>query len=345
MRESSGPSAKIMFIAYLQVIAIILVVLYHSFHEYPGGNFGFDLWGMRLLATLRMPIFLFISGYLMVITTRRKNPGWGEYAVKKVKRLMIPFLTLSIVTFIPRSMMSSIADEQIVLSPESLLGSLTRSEKMVIPFFWYLQASLVLLCGTYLLTLLARRLRVAPVAVYLLFFFIFLAVRAADIVDTDFFSLHSIFRYGANFFLGAAYACLPADKDRLIPWTSPLFTVGAAILWVVCFLLFEGHPYLYELATIASFLTFISLTKILEERKIGILDRFVGANYMIFLLSWYFNILSQQVLHHFIPSLPWQICSALSLLLGVGCPLMMYKYLQRHKHSRWGKITSFLLGQ
>ena len=43
------------FLSLIQVIAIIMVVLYHSFQQWPGGGYGFDLWGMRLMASSNVP--------------------------------------------------------------------------------------------------------------------------------------------------------------------------------------------------------------------------------------------------------------------------------------------------
>lgn len=342
---SPGTDNRIKFIAYLQVIAIILVVLYHSFHEHPGGNFGYDLWGMRLLATMRMPIFLFISGFLLIITTNRKNPGWTEFTRNKLKRLLIPFLALSLITFVPRALMSGMADDTIELSFRSLLYSLFRSDSMVIPFFWYLQASIILLTVTYGLTLLFRKVGIAPIYLYLGILFTLIAARIFGLAQTPWFSIGKIVMWGSNFFLGVLYANIPESIDRKIPWTSPFFMLTSAAVWILLFIFLEDIRPLDQLTNIAAFVTFISLAKILEARNITVIDPLVGANYIIFLLSWYFNIASQQVLHHFVPSIPWQVNTILSLFLGIFCPLAIYNYMKRHKSARAVRITAFLLGQ
>lgn len=336
---------RILFLSYLQAIAIVLVVIYHSFHEYPGGYFGYRIWGIRLLATVRMPIFLFISGYLMVITTRRKNLSWKSYAAGKIRRLLIPFLTLSLVTFFPRALMNRFADDPLEVSPVGLVQSLIHSDHLVIPFFWYLHASLLLLCGTYLLTLAARRLSVPPALLYAGLLIIFLVMRTGEYVSTGYLSLSDIFFWGCNFFTGALYAMLPVDLDRRIPWTNPIFLLSSAVIWITFFCLFEGDPLMSQLTSITAFVTFISLTKILEQRHITILDHLVGANYIIFLLSWYFNITFQQILRHLLPATPWWICTILSIISGIYAPLLIYRVLRRTKHLPFSKAVSFLLGQ
>ena len=49
------------FVAYLQIIGIILVVLGHSFHEYPDGRMGDSVLILKMLQSFRMPLFIFVS--------------------------------------------------------------------------------------------------------------------------------------------------------------------------------------------------------------------------------------------------------------------------------------------
>ncbi|MDE6134813.1 MAG: acyltransferase family protein, partial [Muribaculaceae bacterium] len=57
------------FVAYLQIIGIILVVLGHSCHMYPDGNHGHSTLLYRMLFSFRMPLFMFTSGFLLILTT------------------------------------------------------------------------------------------------------------------------------------------------------------------------------------------------------------------------------------------------------------------------------------
>ena len=111
------------FIAYLQIMGIILVVFGHSLHEYPGKNYG-DLIIYKALYSFRMPLFLFVSGFLMVYTTKvcnlpRVHPG--RFIMAKVKRLLLPMVVLTAITFVPRSLMSFAADDSIPLNLHSFL--------------------------------------------------------------------------------------------------------------------------------------------------------------------------------------------------------------------------------
>lgn len=48
------------FIGYMQIIAILLVVIGHSFHEYPDGMNGSSMLAYRMIYSFHMPLFIFI---------------------------------------------------------------------------------------------------------------------------------------------------------------------------------------------------------------------------------------------------------------------------------------------
>ena len=83
------------FIAYLQIIGIFLVVVGHSFHEYPDGDYGRSMLLYRMMHSFRMPLFMFVSGFLMVYTTRSAVAGQrrgytGTFVSLKLRRLLLP---------------------------------------------------------------------------------------------------------------------------------------------------------------------------------------------------------------------------------------------------------------
>ena len=64
--KDSKHNKYFLFIAYLQIIGIVLVVLGHSFHEYPDGHHGDTMLMYKMLHSFRMPLFIFVSGFLLV---------------------------------------------------------------------------------------------------------------------------------------------------------------------------------------------------------------------------------------------------------------------------------------
>lgn len=338
----------IKYIAYLQVIGIILVVLGHSFHEYPDGCHGDTLLLKRMIYSFHMPLFMFVSGFLMIFTTRMRSdiakvPRISTFVKKKILRLLLPYIVLTLVTFVPRSALSIYADDNVSLSLESVYRSLMYTGSLVIPFFWFLQASFILLVFNYIFITLGEKARINKIVIYSCLIILFVALQPISYNFENIFSIHQALELGLYFVLGAAYCQFNKKFNSVIPWTSTIFIISEIFVWCVLFFVTEETKWL-PLCSITGILMCISVARLIEKHNIKILDHLIGANYMIFLLSWYFNIASQQILSHFI-ELPWWIYTALSLITGIYIPWLGYRYIQAHPESRWVRITAFLLGQ
>lgn len=325
-------------------MGIILVVFGHSFHEYPD-NHGFNLLVYRMLYSFRMPLFIFTSGFLMLYTCRiipkHKMPFY-KFSYQKFLRLLLPFVFLTLITFIPRAMMSDFADDNINLTIGSFVGSFLYRDQLIIPFFWFLHTSFILLVIAYAFLIICESLNIRDSFMYICL--ISISVILLFIPNTStLLSLGKTAELAVYFVLGMIFCRYSTFLDHYIPWTSWTFGILIFILWALSFIYTENTPFI-AICSIFGIIMCISITKILETKNITLLDKFIGANYIIFLLSWYCNIFSQQVLHHF-TDFPWWIYSILSFISGIYIPWLVYKYLQNHKNKKWVKITAFLLGQ
>ena len=83
-------------ILFLQVFGIILVVIGHI------GEMNTNL--HRWIYSFHMPLFMFISGYLLNYTNQRKieNINLKEFFWKKIKRLLIPYFIITSLAYIPK---------------------------------------------------------------------------------------------------------------------------------------------------------------------------------------------------------------------------------------------------
>ncbi len=82
---------RIITLDVAKAICIILVVIGHYIPD------NSPIWYVMLhdvIYTFHMPLFMFASGYIYIAT--KKNIGYGAFLWKKVKRLMIPYLTTSV---------------------------------------------------------------------------------------------------------------------------------------------------------------------------------------------------------------------------------------------------------
>lgn len=328
------------FIAYLQIIGIIFVVFGHSFHEYDS-SFGCNLLAYRMMHSFRMPLFIFVSGFLMIYTTlcRSVQPSFSTFTLKKAKRLIIPFIFLSTITFFPRCMMNGLSDDSLSLTPISYIKSLLFSDYLVIPYYWFLHMSFTLIVCCYGGILIFRKhLNIYFIIIALISLYLNISFLGSQITLL---SIGQTVRYAVYFVAGMCY-CRYYEKiesaiGKLL--LSPWFTIVTAIIWACLFFITEKSDAMI-ICSFAGIIMCISFAKIIEARGWKFLDHLRGSTYMIFLLSWYFNVLSQQVLHHY-TDYPWYIYSIISLVTGVYIPYIIYRLTQNHPN----RIINFLLGQ
>ena len=345
-QKMSGSGKELRFISYMQNIGIMLVVLGHSFHEYPDGIHGKSTLLYQLIYSFHMPLFIFISGFLLNLSIIRRKTVQpvSDFLLKKVKRLIIPFVTLTLVTFIPRSFMSGIADDEIQLTWKMLFASLTDVNHLIIPYFWFIQSIFTLLLIGFFLLLLKEKIGMKDTLFYVLVVAIFGFLPLFFTLETSFFSLNNSCANAIFFFSGMTYARYCKPVDSFIKWSSPMMLILLFSFWVVSFFMFKDSGWMIIVCSMFGIAMTISLSRILENRHIAILDHLNGAYYIIFLLSWYFNVLCQQVLSHF-TDFPWWIYSMMSLVSGIYVPLVIYRYIRRHPASHLAVIARRFLGQ
>lgn len=335
---------RIKFIAYLQVIGIILVVFGHSLHESPTPYT--ELLVYEMLYSFHMPLFIFVSGFLMYMTSfacGREAPAIRNFFLKKVKRLLLPFFILSTITFIPRSLLSGFADDSISLTFTSYIRSFINTNEMVIPFFWFIETSFTLLIFTFVIIVICRKINLSDNVPMLMLLICFILFPFFQISSPSIFSLDNTVRLCPYFILGCLYCKYESVIDKYIPWTNPLFFVVVCSLWAILYFTFKGTS-LMVLCSTAGIMMCVSVAQIFVKYGINCLEHLVGTNYIIFLLSWYFNVASQQMLHSF-TDFHWFIYTVISLITGIYVPWLIYRYLESSADKKWVKITALLLGQ
>ena len=79
---------RILWIDYAKSICIYLVLLGHAHASQPVTDF---------IYTFHMPLFFFLSGCLFSF---EKHPNFKEFAIKRFKGLMVPYLWINFITYL-----------------------------------------------------------------------------------------------------------------------------------------------------------------------------------------------------------------------------------------------------
>jgi len=83
---------RIIFIDIAKAICIVLVVIGHYV---PDNSPAWYVAFHDIIYTFHMPLFMFTSGYVYIAT--KKDISYGQFILKKIKRLMVPYFTTSII--------------------------------------------------------------------------------------------------------------------------------------------------------------------------------------------------------------------------------------------------------
>lgn len=344
MSEKKTENKFLKFVAYLQILGIILVVFGHSCHLYPDGSHGHGLLVYRMMYSFRMPLFMFTSGFLLLLTTDARPSGWLRFSAGKVQRLLLPFVCLCAVVFVPRVWLNGLSDEPVEGGLAGFAKSMLFTDSLAIPYYWFIHSSFTLLVLVYGVICVCRR-RNIPAPLYfgaLLSFFI--VAPLVPLVRTSFFSLSMTISLGVFFVLGCIYGRYHKAVDRTIRWDSWLIFSVLLVCWATAFFIEEDNYFLSLICSMFGIMMMISLAKIIESRNWRFLDHLVGANYIIFLLSWFFNVLAQQILHHYV-ELPWYVHTLLSLTLGIYVPWLFYRIMCRYPNNKFSRLCAYILGQ
>ena len=83
---------RILFLDVAKAVCIILVVVGHYV---PDNSPGWYVAIHDVIYTFHMPLFMFASGYVYIAT--RRDIGYGSFLMRKLRRLMVPYLSTSVI--------------------------------------------------------------------------------------------------------------------------------------------------------------------------------------------------------------------------------------------------------
>lgn len=321
-------------ISFMQAFGIILVVAGHS--TYQLGHAGHVPSICRWLYTFHMPLFFFISGYLLKYSNTRKGiqlsdmPALGKdgFITGKARRLLVPYVIISSVVFIPKTMMSAIALRPVDMSVWSYLGMLLYPHTNVIGYFWFLPSLFLIFCMAYIAAKTKAKTNDSLLIVCLI---------AVSIVNpgTGFLGLDSAL-YNAVFF-AAGYMFRKHMLETVVGRHSATaaavtFTVSVALMYA----LDTGIRYL--LTSFNGIMMSVALAHLYVAGRLRFLDHLDGASYTIYLLSWFPQVASQQILMSLVPGITWHVTTVLAFFSGLYVPLMVHRWVRKRSGSpscRW----------
>lgn len=300
---------KVGFIATARCIGILLVVFGHS---YP-----FDVYITPALRTVNnfiytfhMPLFLFISGYLV---TCNRRPA-GTYIRRRGVRLLVPYFALSVIAFVPKVLVQKFLNDSVEFSVWYLIKTELIPRANVWGHFWYIPVVFFLSCFGVLMLKSMRKHPAAGWAVLAGSYLLLFTPRT-----TDWFALEDLRKTTFYFVLGM----MLADRDpeeRVVSNRCWTLALPAAIA------LFAAVNTTLSNSLIAclmiGFILHIGRKLPLGEK--GLFASIEKNSFTIFLLSWPAQAVAEVVFNKIL-HLPAAMTMGIMFLAGICVPLVCVK--------------------
>lgn len=138
---------NIYYISWLQVIGPILVVLGHSLNGIE--NYGaWYIFSKQFIYIFHMPLFFFISGYLLSHNGWLRENTYKNFLSKKVFRLLVPYFFWNILMLLPKLIFNCFLTESVPNDIFSFFKVFLFPRQNVLGHTWFLAALFIVFVFT-----------------------------------------------------------------------------------------------------------------------------------------------------------------------------------------------------
>lgn len=332
-------------VLWVQLIATYLVVMGHSYPFTEAVPHWLAL-SQRFLYLFHMPLFVWISGYLLVYTRQSRHAA-GKYLGKRFSKLLVPYIALSVLALLPKFAVQPYLNDSVSLDGYALIRTFLAPRENVWGHFWFLPMIFLLGAVGWFIDKVASacgRCRSIWTAVTVVSFGIYVTCFGQPV--SQWFSLKDLAAFGWLFAAGASCASFRL-LDRVPARSGLPFFVGAFIISLLLFFcklsvaLAAVKSAVIALVMIAAF---IFLAKWLAERVDINRNALYAQTFTIFLLSWpcqaVLNVLAERLLHW-----PYYAVMPLQFIAGIAGPMLLIWLIDKIEHKYDFHWISFFLGK
>lgn len=335
--------------AMLSIWGIILVVMGHS-------GFTNEIIADKLpnlhkwIYSFHMPLFFFISGYLFSLTNKSLSAiNAGQFIIKKLKRLMIPYFVLGIIIFCIKYLFAGFASVERSFNIGSFFYMFIApsAENSTMGFLWYLITLFGIFCIVLMLAKLRINLRNVVVCTLLV---TMVCVLNYIIGNVEAFNLSAIFYYMPFFLLGIyAQSCRIETKVSLLEVNTLTINIimGGGIQAILIFgetIQLPGEIRILLTGSLGIWLSICLCRLLLLNQSMSkILLPQAPMVYTIYLLSWFgqypVQIAALNIFH-----LNWLLSFFLIFAGGIIFPVCVYQLCQKLRRLKFYRIISLTIG-
>ncbi|MCP4114517.1 MAG: acyltransferase [Desulfobacteraceae bacterium] len=321
----------------LNGLGICLVVIGHSQGVLPTVQasiaernhlYGIFLFFIEIVYTFHMSLFFFVSGFLYFYSGSNFKTSWFDFLSKKFKRLIVPYLIISSITYPIKVAMSQYALRPMELGIYDYFLSIFSPWNNTIVFFWFLP--------TLFLMMLFARLSFCAETSIIKDSFIFSSSMLAyfyfghrNVSGWESFLNVGGAMHNLIYFVVGALLCKYRNSIILKPNNILLFLPFSVLL--LCYIYFPSvrinQFFMINMAFSGIILCcFIANCFWPTFQFIGI------HSYQIYLLSWFPQVFVRVVFGQIIFINVW-LSVLLSFILGLLIPITIVKIIKKRRHN------------
>lgn len=326
---------NIYYISWLQVIGPILVVLGHSLNGIE--NYGaWYIFSKQFIYIFHMPLFFFISGYLLSHNGWLKENTYKEFLSKKALRLLLPYFFWNILMLLPKLMIESFLTESTPTDIFLIFKAFLFPRQNVLGHTWFLAALFIVFVFT---PVWKKLLSCRSIQIYCT---IFVGVLLYCLpLNSEFLCISDLHKDLLFFMIGIYAGNFSEDVFlKFINKTRCVWIISAIILTYL-FL-----KYYYELSTlrfipclciIIGILSVVTLLKNIDIKRV--------ANYSfgIYILHWPIMLAIRIYLYQIL-KFNTSVCIAIMSISGWLVPILVIEVLRRILPQKFYKPFRYLMG-
>ena len=335
------------FVVLAQIVGCLLVIFGHSYPfvtDVP--KFLTDI--RTFVYCFHMPLFIWCSGFLFVYTRQLDKRTFGQFTKVRAKRLLIPYLVLSVIGLLPKILFSEYLNDSLALEPLPIIRSFLVPRENVWGHFWFLPMIFFIGLIGYALEKVRQNLKVNKQITGWTLTAVLFALSFVRLDFGEWFGLNDVIKYTFVYVLGMTLA----DTYGIIEKTGRnvfiIIGILSFIFSVIIFVLIrsEGGVIADLKSKIISVLMIVSvvcLCKACETVKVS-KNSLIAQTYTIFILSWPFQLIAEILLERVL-GLGYYIVMPSMFIAGVVLPVLTIWLIDKIEKNYDKKIISFILGR
>lgn len=333
-------------ILIIQLLATYLVILGHSYPfitEIPG-------WLQKtqiFIYCFHMPLFVYISGYLLTYTSQSIKNNTNTFIRKRFLKLIIPYFALSLIAIVPKFYLQHFLNDSFNFDSESLIRVFLVPRENIWGHFWFLPMIFIQGAVGFVIDKLFIKFKFRKIGWILTTIILFVLYTISfHRAITPWLSVRDLVKFSWLFSLGCF--CATLNLIEHLRTNNPLLI--SIILFAISLVYFsladQWNLNAIEQASIATImiLALLLLGGYLANRIKFNRNAIYAQTFTIFLLSWPSQILCNVTMERLLHC-PYYIVMSLQFTAGIIGPIILIRivnYIENKYNNNW---ISFLLGK